>query len=133
MFVMLRSINPPGPSIPGISQAVLVEHGRALYLSGHLPFDSSGHLSGFDHASQLDQVFRNIATTLKSAGVGFEAIARLTIYVRDYKPALLETIRSVRNRWIDHEHPTANALIGVASLFHPDVLVEADAIAVVPG
>jgi 2-iminobutanoate/2-iminopropanoate deaminase len=130
---MLRSINPPGLTAPGVSQAVLVEGGRPLYLSGHVPFDSSGQICGFDHASQLDQVFRNIATTLKSAGVGFEAMARLTIYVRDYKPALLETIRSVRNRWIGREHPTASVLIGVASLFHPDVLVEADAIAVVPG
>ena len=30
---MLKPINPPGPSIPGISQAMLVEGGRLLFLS----------------------------------------------------------------------------------------------------
>jgi len=128
---MLRSTNVTESAIPSASQAVLIEGSRALHLLGHAPFDSSGLLSGYDHASQLDQVFRNIAATLSDAGVGFEAMARLNIYVKDYKPALLETIRSIRNRWIGTDHPTASAVIGVASLFHPDVLVEADAIAVV--
>jgi len=37
---MLQAINPPGFSIPGISQAMLVEGGRPLILSGHVPFDA---------------------------------------------------------------------------------------------
>lgn len=130
---MLRSINPPGPAIPGISQAMLIEGGRPLLLSGHVPFDATGKVSATDLAAQLDQVFQNIGATLQAAGVGFEAIARLTIYVRNYEPALLPTIRAVRDRWINAERPPASALIGVASLFHPDVLVEVDAFAVVPG
>ena len=129
---MLRPINPPGPTIPGISQAMLIEGGRPLLLSGHVPFDATGNVFGSDLASQLDQVFRNIGATLQAAGVGFDAIARLTIYVRDYEPTLLPTIRTVRDRWINSECPPASALIGVASLFHPDVLVEVDAFAVVP-
>lgn len=43
---MLQAINPPGFSIPGISQAMLVEGGRPLILSGHVPFDAKGKLSG---------------------------------------------------------------------------------------
>ncbi len=130
---MLRPINPPGPAIPGISQAMLIESGRPLLLSGHVPFDAAGKVCATDLAAQLDQVFQNIGATLQAAGVGFEAIARLTIYVRDYEPALLPTIRAVRDRWINAERPPASALIGVASLFHPDVLVEVDAFAVLPG
>jgi 2-iminobutanoate/2-iminopropanoate deaminase len=129
---MLRLINPPGPSIPGISQAVLVESGRPLFLSGHVPFDATGSVSSLEFGAQLDQVFRNLHATLQAAGVGFEAVARLTIYVCDLKPGLLATLRDVRDRWINLDQPPASVLIGVASLFRPDVLVEVDAFAVVP-
>ncbi|WP_186807656.1 RidA family protein [Swaminathania salitolerans] len=54
---------------------------------------------------------------------------RLTIYVRDYQPAQLPTIRSIRNRCVDPDRPPASAPIGVAGLFHPDIPVEIDAIA----
>lgn len=129
---MLRLINPPGPSIPGISQAVLVESGRPLYLSGHVPFDEKGSVPSLEIGIQLDLVFKNLHATLQAAGVGFEAVARLTIYVCDLNPSLLPTIRDVRDRWIKLDQPPASVLIGVASLFRPDVLVEVDAFAVVP-
>jgi 2-iminobutanoate/2-iminopropanoate deaminase len=129
---MLRLINPPGPSIPGISQAVLVESGQPLFLSGHVPFDASGSVPSADVGVQLEQVFKNLDATLKAAGVGFEAVARLTIYVCDLNPSLLPVIREVRDRWINPDRPPASVLIGVASLFRSDVLIEVDAFAVVP-
>lgn len=126
----MRAINPPGHSIPGISQAMLVEPGRLLFLSGHVPFDGGGAIAkGLDE--QLEQVFRNINLTLTEAGSDFSAIVRLTIYVIEYNISMLDTIRTVRDRWINKNCPPASALFGVASLFHPDVLVEIDAIAAV--
>ncbi|MCK2056736.1 RidA family protein [Methylobacterium sp. 37f] len=121
---MLRPINPPGPSIPGISQAMLLSEGRLLILSGHVPFDDTGTIVAGDRATQLDQVFRNMQATLHAAGADFSAVARLTIYVRDYDPAELPAIRAVRDRWINAACPPASALIGVAALAFPDMLVE---------
>ncbi|MDZ5450743.1 RidA family protein [Labrys sp. ZIDIC5] len=129
---MLRPINPPNATIPGISQAMLVESGRLLLLSGHVPYDEAGKLVGDDLASQLDRVFANLLATLKAAGTDFSAVARVTIYVQDYDPSQLPIIREVRNRWIGEQHKPASSLIGVASLFQPGVLVEIDAIAVLP-
>ncbi len=129
---MLRHINPPGPSIPGISQAVLAESGRLLFLSGHVPFDESGSVSSPDIGPQLEQVFQNLDATLKAAGVGFASVARLTFYVCNLSPDVLPIIREVRDRWIKAERPPASVLIGVASLFRPDVMVEVDAFAVIP-
>lgn len=127
----MRAINPPGPSIPGVSQAILIESGRLLVLSGHVPLRVDGSAAaGLNE--QLEQVFANMRTTLQAAGVGFEAVARLTIYVRDYQPDMLPAIRAIRDRWVNAERPPASALIGVAALFHPEVLVEVDALAVVP-
>lgn len=127
----LIAVNPPGADIPGISQAMIVESGRVMYLSGHVPFGSGGAL-GATLEEQLDQVFSNMKATLAAAGADFSALARVTYFVRDYDAGKLETLRAVRDRWIGGGTPPASALIGVAALFHPDVLVEVDAVAVLP-
>ncbi|MCB8835110.1 RidA family protein, partial [Escherichia coli] len=56
---------------------------------------------------------------------------RLTYYIRDFDQAILPEIRGVRDRWVNTECPPASSLIGVAALFHPDVLIEVDAMAVI--
>lgn len=129
---MLSPINPPGPVIPGISQAMLVSAGRMLILSGHVPLDGKGQIVSGDLAAQLDQVFKNMQATLSAAGADFSAVARLTIYVRDYDPSQLPAIRAVRDRWINTLCPPASALIGVAALAFPEMLVEVDALAFLP-
>lgn len=128
---MFRPVNPPGPSIPGLSQAMLIEGGRLLVLSGHVPFDSEGKIAGKDVSAQLDLVFANIAATLKAAGTDFSSVVRLTYYIRDFDQSMLAEIRDVRDRWVNTQCPPASSLIGVAALFHPDVLIEVDAMAVI--
>jgi 2-iminobutanoate/2-iminopropanoate deaminase len=127
----LRAVTPPGATIPGISQAMIITGGKLVFLSGHTPLGPDGAISGQLEA-QLVRTFANLAETLKASGSGFANVARLTIYVRDYKPEQLPVIRAVRDRFICTERPPASALIGVASLFHPEALVEVDAIAVAP-
>lgn len=68
---MMHAINPPGLSIPGISQAMLIENGRLLILSGHVPFDVDGAVAGMDLATQLNQVFENVYATLQAAGTDY--------------------------------------------------------------
>ncbi len=128
----LQAVNPPGADIPGISQAMIVRSGKLMYLSGHVPFGGDGKLAVADFEAQLDQVFENMGRTLEAAGTDFSALARVTFFVRDYDISKLEALRVIRDRWIDTENPPASALVGVAALFHPDVLVEVDAIAVLP-
>lgn len=124
-------INPPGADIPGISQAVYVNGGKLMYLSGHVPFDSEGKMPP-DFAGQLDQVLANMKATLEAAGTDFGALVRVTFFVKNYDVSQLTTLREVRDRWIDTTQPPASALIGVQELFIPDALVEVDAIAVLP-
>ncbi|HEI8721433.1 TPA: RidA family protein [Serratia marcescens] len=118
--------------VPGISNAIAVDSGKLLFLSGHVPMNADGSLPGKTLEVQLSKAFENMQATLADAGGSFDDVARITIFVRDYSPASLDTIRTVRDRFINHDRPPASALIGVASLFHPDVLVEVDAIAVLP-
>jgi 2-iminobutanoate/2-iminopropanoate deaminase len=130
--VQLRAINPPGALIPGISQGIVVESGKLLFLSGHVPVLSDGSIAGPGLEVQLERVFENLKATLLAAGSTPGHVVRLTIYVRDYRPEMLPVIRSVRDRFVEPARPPASALIGVAALFHPDVSVEVDAIAVIP-
>ena len=132
MSATLRTVNPPGPQIPGISQAVVIESGKLLLLSGHVPIGADGSIAGPGLEAQLEQVFANLRDTLEAAGSGFAHVARLTIYLCDYTPAMLPTVRAVRDRFVDTSQPPASALVGVAALFLPGVLVEVDAIATVP-
>jgi enamine deaminase RidA (YjgF/YER057c/UK114 family) len=129
---MLRPVNAVESSIPGISQAVVVECGRTMYMSGHVPTTQDGKVPPPDLEVQLNQVFENLNTTLRAAGATSCNLARITIYVRDFHVEQLPVIRRARDRFINPNLPPASALIGVAELFHPDVLVEVDAIAVLP-
>jgi 2-iminobutanoate/2-iminopropanoate deaminase len=104
---LLHPVNPPGATIPNVSQAMRVDGGKLLLLSGHVP--------------------------LRADGSDFSHVARLTLYIRDFDPAQLPAIRKVRDRWIDPRRPPASALVGVQALFQPGVRIEVDAIAVIPG
>lgn len=128
---LLRAINPPGAAIPGISQVVAVEGGRLVFLSGHVPMAQGGTVPpGLE--AQLEQVFAHLDATLQAAGATARDLARITLYVRGFHPNQLPAIRSAHDRFIGAAPAPASALIGVAALFHPDVLVEVDAVAVLP-
>lgn len=129
---LLRPINPTHASIPNVSQAIIVEQGQPMYLSGHVPITENGDILQAGLEQQLLLVFQNIEKTLHQANVGTQQLVKLTIYVRNLQPDQLATIRKVRDQFIHSELPPASSLIGVAQLFHPDVLVEVEAIAVIP-
>lgn len=123
----LRTLTAPGQEIPGISGAAVVQDGLLL-LSGHVPVAADGSVPA-TLEGQLEQTFQNLDATLRHAGSSPQQIARMTLYVSGYRPEQLETIRTVRDRWLKG-HAPASALIGVQALYRPDVKVEIDAIAV---
>lgn len=82
---MLAPINPAGAAIPGISSAMVVNSGRLMFLSGHVPIDENGMVLGASLEAQLDQVFKNLNVTLQAAGATPGHLARITIYVRDFQ------------------------------------------------
>lgn len=128
---LLRAVNPDNMAIPNISMATLVLSGHLLFLSGHVPLRADGSIQGTDLNDQLEQVFFNLNSTLEAAGGNFHNLARITIYVRDLSEADLPIIRRIRDSHINLAMPPASALIGVSALFHPDIRVEVDAVAVI--
>lgn len=126
--VLTQAVTVRGQEIPGVSNAVAVQGGRLLLLSGHVPYATDGTVPRSLEA-QLGQVFQNLDATLLHAGGSAANLAKLTFYVRGYEPEQLETIRRARDAWLG-EHAPASSLVGVQALFHPDVLVEVEGVAV---
>lgn len=56
---------------------------------------------------------------------------KLTLYVTDVGE--LETVRRVRDEFVSAGAPPTSTLVQVAGLFHPDVLIEVEAVAHLPG
>ena len=113
----------------GYSHAVSVEPGRRLVLvSGQIGMTPDGTVvEGWE--PQVRQVFGNLGLALEAAGAGWADVVKLTYFVTRMDE--LPLLRSVRDEFVDVEHPPASSLVQVAGLFRPDVLIEIEAIAAV--
>jgi 2-iminobutanoate/2-iminopropanoate deaminase len=128
----LEAVVPPGYAIPGLSQGMIAD-GKLLFLSGHVPLNADGSIvAPGDLKAQTESVFENLAVTLKAAGATFADVAKFTIFICNLDPKALPVVREIRNRYINVAKPPASSLIGVAALFHPDVVIEIEAVAVLP-
>jgi enamine deaminase RidA (YjgF/YER057c/UK114 family) len=115
----------------GFSQAFEVSGaGRALFCSGQASVDAQGKpLHARDMAKQLAQAFDNLEAVLAKAGMSLANVVRLNYYTTDM-PAFLAATPQVMARLGDTKPP--GTLLGVAALFHPDLVIEIEATAVAP-
>lgn len=115
----------------GYTPAVEVRGGRTLYISGQVPLDDAGQIVGAgDFEARARQVFQNIKHALLAADMDFGQVVKLGLFVIDM--SYLATLRRVRDGFTNAAQPPASTLVQVAGLFHPDILFEAEAIAVAP-
>lgn len=115
----------------GFSQAVeCTGPGRWLVCSGQTSVDSDGKpLHPGDMAAQLRRAFDNLEAVLRRAGMDLSNVVRLNYYVTDI-PRYLENAGVVADRFAAAGGvPPSGTLLGVASLFHPDLMVEVEATA----
>jgi len=128
----LRFSNPPAVARPrGYSHVAEVLSGRTVYISGQVALNQAGELIGAgDMAAQAEQVFSNLNAALASVGADFSHVAKLTIFTTDIAEAA--AIRAARDRYINLETPPASTLVEVRRLALPDLLIEVEAVAVVP-
>jgi 2-iminobutanoate/2-iminopropanoate deaminase len=127
----MNRINPAGLSAPnGYTHVVEVTGGRTLYISGQIAVDAKGNLVGAgDFGAQATQVFENLDVALAAGGATFDDVAKLTIFVTDVSQ--LEAFREVRNRHFRKVLP-ASTIVQVVRLVRPELLLEVEAVAVVP-
>ena len=117
--------------VPAYTPVVEVRGGRTVYISGQLSLDEQSEVVGpGDFEAQARQTFRNLQHALTAVGLGFQDVVKLGMFITDF--AHLDTLRRVRNEFVNTARPPASTLVQVAALFHPELLFEADAIAVAP-
>jgi len=77
--------SPDAPKAIGpYSQAVRA--GNLVYLSGQTPIDpSTGKLVDGDITIQTGRVFANLELVLKEAGLSFENVVKVNVYITDMK------------------------------------------------
>ncbi|WP_067472611.1 RidA family protein [Actinomadura hibisca] len=129
----IRQITPPdlAPG-PGYSHVVSVEvPGRLVVVSGQIALDAGGALVGpGDLRAQTQQVFANLQAALTAAGAGWEHVVKLGYFMLDADQVTV--VREVRDQYLPDGVAPASTLIQVARLFRADLLVEIEAMAVVP-
>jgi 2-iminobutanoate/2-iminopropanoate deaminase len=120
---------PEAKPVANYKMATRMEGGRLLYVSGQVAWDPSGDIVGRgDARAQARQVFQNLREVLQGAGGDLRDVMKITTYITKLEdfPAVAE----VRSEAFGGELP-ASTLIVVTGLFHPDFLVEVEAVAAV--
>jgi len=127
-----RFLNPEALAAPaGYTHVVDAPATRIVYVSGQVALDAEGRLVGEgDFEAQTRQVFENLTRALEAAGASWADVVKLTYFVRDV--GQVAVIRTVRDKFVDTEHPPASSLVEVSRLVREEFLIEIEAVAI-PG
>jgi enamine deaminase RidA (YjgF/YER057c/UK114 family) len=132
---VIERINPSGVHVPQhYHQAVVVQPGAQVLLSGQCPLDPEGRLVGDgDVAAQAAQVARNIGLALDAVGAAPSDVVRTTVHVRsDDRADLVAAWHALVSSPVAAAFTSASTLVGVAQLGYAGQLVEVDVVAVLP-
>lgn len=133
----VQLVNPPSLPTPEVYAQVAVAQGaRFVFVSGQVARDADGKPVGpGDLAAQTEQAYANVDAAVKAVGGSLSDIAKLTVYVVDWEPAKMAmlaegAVRAAQRLGFDLVRPIT--LLGVAALGEPDLLIEVEAVAVLP-
>jgi 2-iminobutanoate/2-iminopropanoate deaminase len=111
------------------SQAVITEGGRMVWLAGQVgAADASGRSLGGDFDGQVREVFSRLRQTLEEAGGSLADMVTMTVFITDAR--LGDRFTQLRKEIFGDNFP-ASALITVAGLARPELLVEVQGVAVI--
>src|SRR5262245_27487786 len=127
-----RFLNPATMHRPiGYTHVVETRAGRTIYISGQVALDTACNLVGLgDLQAQATQVFNNLAAALAAVGASFDHVVKFTYFLLDISQ--IPIVRAVRDQYVNTQQPPASSAVEVRRLFRDDVLIEVEAIAVVP-
>ncbi len=110
------------------SQAVITEGGRTIWLAGQVAGeDAAGRSLAGDFDGQVREVFLRLGRTLAEAGASLADMVTMTVFITDVR--LGDRFVALRKEIFGDNFP-ASALITVAGLARPEMLVEVQGVAV---
>ena len=111
------------------SQAVITEGGRTIWLAGQVgATDGSGRSLAGDFDGQVREVFSRLGQTLAEAGGNLGDMVTMTVFITDTRYG--DRFTQLRKEIFGDNFP-ASALITVAGLARPEILVEVQGVAVI--
>ena len=114
---------PVGPYSPGMIA------GNLVFVSGQAGRDPATGTIAPDVTAQTEQVLKNIATILEAAGSSLQHVIRCGVFLVDMKE--FPKMNEVYARAFGAHRP-ARTTVEVSGLPGPGLLVEIDAVAIIP-
>ena len=113
------------------SQAIDVRGAnQVLFCAGQTSVDGNGApMHKGDMGAQMSQALDNLETVLTQAGLSLSNVVRLNYYVTDMQ-AFFGASPALGARLAKAGCKPSGTLLGVTTLFHPDIMIEIEATAV---
>jgi 2-iminobutanoate/2-iminopropanoate deaminase len=127
-----RSIDPDGLAKPfgPFTQVTVARPGAIVHVAGQIAVDADGKIVGEgDIVAQTRKVMENMKIALASAGADFSHVVKITNYVTDADE--YAKIAPIREEYLKAPYP-ASTLIVAKRLIFPELLIEIEAVAVLP-
>lgn len=111
------------------SQAVVTEGGRIVWLAGQIgAADASGKSLAGDFDGQVRAIFARLGQTLAELAGGLADMVTMTVFITDARYG--DRFTQLRKEIFGDDFP-ASALVTVAGLARPELLVEVQGVAVI--
>lgn len=124
-----RYITHEGAQARAYSRAVITEGGTVVWLAGQTVVeDASGTSLAGNFDGQAREIFARLDKTLNDAGGKLADMVTMTVFITD--PRYGDRFTQIRREIFGDNFP-ASALITVAGLARPEMLVEVQGIAVI--
>src|SRR5262249_34879912 len=127
--------NPPGhyDSLGWYTHALRTRGGTTLFVSGQVAFDTQRQIVGpRDLRTQARPAFRNLKTGLTAAGPTPADVVKMNVYVVNYAPADLPALGEGMTECFGAAREFASTVVGVQALARDGLLIEVEAVAVLP-
>jgi len=112
------------------SAGVEAPAGRTVYVSGQVSMDAEGNVVGEgDAKAQTEKVLDNVSVVLEEAGGSLDDVVKVTVFITDM--GIYDEVHEVRRRYFGEPYP-ASSMVEVSALIDPRLLVEVEAVAVIP-
>lgn len=104
--------------------------GKLVFVSGLTARNERGELVGAgDVRAQTRQVCENLKMAMQAAGGTLADVVRIDVYIREMTG--FKDIHDIRREYFG-PNPPASTMVAVAAFTHPDMLIEINAIGVLP-
>jgi 2-iminobutanoate/2-iminopropanoate deaminase len=106
----------------------VVVSGELVAIASQVPFDEHDHLVSGAFDEQAHQVFANLRRCLEAADCGFDDVIKVTGYLAN--PDLVLAYNDIYRQYFTPPYPARSTV--ACSLVVPDMLLQVDALAVLP-